>query len=215
MEGISRISALVRRVALAGLAACAGGAPAQTPTESKPTCVAILLHAKASSAQSLSALARKIQPACAGRAIELPWSAKRAGEALRGDALQEIAAQAKSLRREGYRRIVVLGHGLGANAAIAYAAKGDVDAVIALGGDGAAAPAPFAALPALTPQLPQHVPVLWLVGSNDPLRERGEDFAFAKAPPHPASRFQLLKSDIGQAPDAAAGPIQEWIKSLD
>ncbi|MDF2467485.1 MAG: hypothetical protein K0Q43_5720 [Ramlibacter sp.] len=71
------------------------------------------------------------------------------------------------------------------------------------------------ALPALSPKIAQHVPVLWLVGGNDPLRERGEDFAFAKAPPHPASKFRLLKSDIGNAPDAAAGPILEWIKTLD
>jgi dienelactone hydrolase len=194
---------------LAGWAATARG-----QGESK-TCAVILLHAKASGPQSLSALARKIQPVCTGQAIEMPWSPRRAADKAGGDALREIAAQAKALRYQGYKRIVVLGHGLGANAAIAYAAKGDLDAVVALGGDGAAAPASFAALPALTPQIAQHVPVLWLVGSNDPLRERGEDFAFAKAPPHPASKFQLVKSDIGQAPDAAAGPIQEWLKSLD
>ena len=208
------IATLGRRVALAWLAACACVAPAQAQTDSK-SCAVILLHAKSSSPQSLSALARKIQPACAGRAIELPWSTRRAADAQGSGALLEIAALAKSLRREGFKRIVVLGHGLGANAAIAYAAKGDLDALVALGGDGAAAPASFAALPALTPQIAQHVPVLWLVGSNDPLRERGEDFAFVKAPPHPASRFQLIKQDIGQAPDAAAGPIQEWIKALD
>lgn len=210
---MERIPALARRAAIACLAAGACAA-ALAQAESKP-CAAILLHARSSSPQSLAALARKIQPACAGRALEMPWSSKRGADKQGAEALQEIAAQAKSLRREGYKRIVVLGQGLGANAAIAYAARGDVDAVVALGGDGAAAPASFTALPTLTPQIAQHVPVLWLVGANDPLREGGEDFAFAKAPPHPASKFQLLKSDLGQAPDAAAGPIQEWIKALD
>ncbi|RYY63562.1 MAG: hypothetical protein EOO24_57450 [Comamonadaceae bacterium] len=207
------ILALVRRAAIACLAASACAA-AQAQVESK-SCAAILLHARSSGPQSLAALARKIQSACAGRAIEMPWSSRRGADKQGAEALQEIAALAKTLRREGYKRIVVLGQGLGANAAFAYAAKGDADAVVALGGDGAAAPASFAALPALTPQIAQHVPVLWLVGANDPLRERGEDFAFARAPPHPASKFQLLKPDIGQAPEAAAGPIQEWLKALD
>lgn len=210
---MERIPALLRRVAIACLAASAC-AVAQAQADSK-SCAAILLHAKSSSTQSLAALARKIQPTCVGRALEMPWSSRRAADKPGGDALQEIAAQVKTLRREGYKRVVVLGHGLGANAALAYGARGDVDAVVALGGDGTAAPAPFAALPALTPQIAQHVAVLWLVGTNDPLRERGEDFAFAKAPPHPASKFHLLKSDIGHSPDAAAGPIQEWLKALD
>lgn len=207
------IPAFLRRAAVACLAA---GACAAALAQAEPkSCVAILLHAKSSSPQSLAGLARRIQLACTGRALEMPWSSRRAADKQASDALGEIAAQAKSLRREGYKRIVVLGQGLGANAALAYAAKGDLDALVALGGDGAAAPASFAALPALTPQIAPHVPVLWLVGANDPLRERGEDYAFAKAPPHPASKFQLLKADLGQSPEAAASSIQEWIKSMD
>lgn len=203
---------LTRRSFVAAFAAWTATARGQDEGKG---CAMILLHAKASGPQSLAALARKVQPACPGRALEMPWSSRRTADKAGGDALREIAAQAKALRYQGYKRIVVLGQGLGANAALAYAAKGDVDAVVALGGDGAAAPAPFAALPALMPQIAQHVPVLWLVGSNDPLRERGEDYAFAKAPPHPASKFQLLKSDIGQAPEAAVAPVLEWIKALD
>ena len=169
---------LTRRSFVAALAAWTATARGQDEGKG---CAVILLHAKASGPQSLAGLARKIQPACAGRAVEMPWSSKRAADKQGGDALREIAAQAKSLRYQGYKRIVVLGQGLGANAAIAYAAKGDVDAVVALGGDGAAAPAAFAALPALAPQIAQHVPVLWLVGSNDPLAERGEGFALDRA----------------------------------
>ena len=203
---------LTRRSFVAVLATWTATAWGQNDGKS---CAAILLHAKSSGPQSLAGLARRIQPACTGRAIEMPWSSRRGADKQGGDALQEIAAQAKALRLQGYKRIVVLGHGLGANAALAYAAKGDLDAVVALGGEGAAAPASFAALPELTPQIAQHVPVLWLVGANDPLRERGEDFAFLKAPPHPANKFQVLKSDLGQSPDAAAAPIQEWLKALD
>lgn len=203
---------LTRRSFVAAFAAWAATAWGQGEGKG---CAMILLHAKASGPQSLAALARKIQPACAARAIEMPWSSRRAADKQGNEALREIAAQVKALRQQGYKRVVVLGQGVGANAALAYAARGDADAVVALGGDGAPAPASFAALPALTPKIAQHVPMLWLVGGNDPLRDRGEDFAFAKAPPHPASKFQLLKSDIGNAPEAAAGPILEWIKTLD
>jgi nucleotide-binding universal stress UspA family protein len=129
---------LTRRSFVAALAAWTSAARAQAESKS---CAVILLHARSSSPQSLSALAKKMQPACAARAIEMPWSSRRAADKQGNEALQEIAAQAKALRQQGYKRVVVLGQGLGANAALAYAARGDADAVVALGGDGAPAPA--------------------------------------------------------------------------
>ena len=53
--------------------------------------------------------------------------------------------------------------------------------------------------------LKQHVPLLWIVGTADPLFARGEDFAFAKAPPHPASRYVSVKGDAAAVPEAGCG----------
>lgn len=205
-------SDLVRRALLLGALAFAASAFAQADGKA---CVAVLLHGKGGSAQSLATLAKRLQPACGARSPEMPWSARRAQDGDGAAALAEIAAQVKTLRQQGVKQVVLVGQGLGANAAIAYAGnRGDADAIVALGGDTADNAGGLAALPALTPKLPQYMPLLWLVGSNDPLRERGEGFAFAKAPPHPSSRFQLLKSDVGRTPEAAGGTVLEWIKQL-
>jgi pimeloyl-ACP methyl ester carboxylesterase len=66
-------------------------------------------------------------------APELPWSTRRMYGATWEQAMAEIDAAAVSLRRKGAKRLVVIGHSLGANAAIAYAARSrSVDAVVAL-----------------------------------------------------------------------------------
>lgn len=66
-------------------------------------------------------------------APSMPWSKQRAYDADYSSALAEIEAAANSLREKGAKKIIVGGHSLGANAAIAYAASGrDVDGVIAI-----------------------------------------------------------------------------------
>jgi pimeloyl-ACP methyl ester carboxylesterase len=66
-------------------------------------------------------------------APELPWSTRRIYGATWEQAMVEIDTAATALRRKGARRLVVIGHSLGANAAIAYAARrASVDAVVAL-----------------------------------------------------------------------------------
>ena len=102
------------------------------------------------------------------------------------------------------------GHGLGANAAIAFAGvSGDADGVVALGGDSSTNLQGPGTLPELAPRIRQHIPLLWIVGGADPLRARGEGYAFAKAPPHPSSRYLQVKADTLAAPDAAAGAVLE------
>lgn len=193
-------------LALAGAAV----APSWAQTDAK-TCAVLLLHGQGASAQAMAGLARKLQPQCLARAPEMPWSAKRKEP---GDALQEIARQVKELRLLGHKRILLAGLGLGGNAALAYAGQvGDIEGVAALSpqeSGGALGPLPDAA-----EHVRQHVPVLWLVGAGDPLLGKGEAFAFAKAPPHPASRYVTLKSDLAAVTDAAAKPLLEWVKTLD
>lgn len=173
-------------------------------------CAALLLHAQGAAPATLAPLAKKLQPVCAARTPDMPWSAKRAGE---GNAMQEIGRHVKELRQQGYKRVVLVGHGLGANAAIAYAGQGgDVEAVAALGGDAAAAE--WGALPVLAPKIRQHIALLWVIGQGDPLYKLGEDYAFAKAPPHPAARYLAVKADAAGTPEAAARPLLQWLKEL-
>ncbi|MGP8049908.1 MAG: esterase/lipase family protein [Desulfobaccales bacterium] len=63
----------------------------------------------------------------------MPWSFNRYLDASFETALDEIAAAITQLKQKGATKIVVAGHSMGANAALAYAAnRGGVDGVIML-----------------------------------------------------------------------------------
>jgi dienelactone hydrolase len=57
--------------------------------------------------------------------IEMPWSKARMYDVDYGAAMKEIDAAVAKLKADGAKRIVVLGHSLGANAALGYAATRD------------------------------------------------------------------------------------------
>jgi pimeloyl-ACP methyl ester carboxylesterase len=64
---------------------------------------------------------------------EMPWSFTRIYSATYQDALNEIDRAVAGLRQQGAAEIVVIGHSLGANAAIGYAAShGPLAAVVAI-----------------------------------------------------------------------------------
>jgi pimeloyl-ACP methyl ester carboxylesterase len=64
---------------------------------------------------------------------EMPWSFHRRYAATYDEAMAEIDAVVAALKAKGATRIVVIGHSLGANAAIGYAARHpDLAAVVAL-----------------------------------------------------------------------------------
>jgi pimeloyl-ACP methyl ester carboxylesterase len=64
---------------------------------------------------------------------EMPWSITRMYGATYEEAMQEIDAAVAGLKGKGATRIVIIGHSLGANAAIGYAARRhDIAAVVAL-----------------------------------------------------------------------------------
>lgn len=66
-------------------------------------------------------------------APEMPWSARRIYDATYDQAMTEIDAAVERLRNAGAAKIVVMGHSLGANAAIGYAARRkDLHGVVAL-----------------------------------------------------------------------------------
>jgi pimeloyl-ACP methyl ester carboxylesterase len=64
---------------------------------------------------------------------EMPWSMRRKYGATYEQAMAEVDTAVAGLKAQGARKIVVIGHSLGANAAIGYAARHpDLAAVIAL-----------------------------------------------------------------------------------
>jgi len=66
-------------------------------------------------------------------APEMPWSARRIYDATYDQAMIEIDMAVERLKKAGAQRIVVIGHSLGANAAIGYGARRKgLDGVVAL-----------------------------------------------------------------------------------
>lgn len=86
----------------------------------------VFLHAKGSSpdAGTITPLIKAMkQEGMEVIAPELPWSDSREYDASYEDALREINKQVEALKAKGITNIIIAGHSLGANAAIAYAAN--------------------------------------------------------------------------------------------
>ncbi len=76
-------------------------------------------------------------------------------------------------------------------------------------------PEGMAVMPRSAARIPRPIPFLWVVGSHDPMAARGEAYAFAKAPSHPASRYLEVNSNHFNTPTDAAAQIIDWIGSLN
>ena len=198
---------------------------------------------------------------------EMPWSFKRKYGATYEQAMAEIDAVAAGLKAQGVTRIVVMGHSLGANAAIGYAARHpDLLAVVALApahlpeaeglrshtqeaiaeakqlvaaGQGdvphrfpdmaqgipltaTATPLVYLSMfdpdgPAVIPKNAEAmapVPLLWVVGTLDPIARRGPDYAFKFGAKNPKSRYIEVFAGHLTTPLAARSQVVEWINSL-
>ena len=198
---------------------------------------------------------------------EMPWSFKRKYGATYEQAMAEIDAAAAGLKAKGATRIVVIGHSLGANAAIGYAARHpDLAAVVALApghlpeaeglrshtqeaiaeakqlvaaGQGdvprrfpdmaqgipltaTATPLVYLSMfdpdgPAVIPKNAEAmgpVPLLWVVGTLDPIARRGPDYAFKFGAKNPKSRYIEVFAGHLTTPLAARTQVVEWINSL-
>jgi pimeloyl-ACP methyl ester carboxylesterase len=197
---------------------------------------------------------------------EMPWSFTRMYGATWDEAMSEIDAAVVGLRARGATRIVVIGHSLGANAAIGYAARRQgiaavvalspghlpetnemrsrtADAVVwarALVASGEtqqrfwpdqiqemptfarASPAVYLSMfdpdgPAVIPRNAaalHGVPLLWVVGVFDPIHARGRDYAFARAPKNPRSRYIEVSAGHLAASWMARSQVVAWLKSL-
>ena len=232
-------------------------------------CALVLMHGKWGSPASLSGFARDIDPVCTVKLPEMPWSGRRLYDEPYPVALQEIDAQIKALRAQGFKRILVGGQSFGANAALAYMASiGDADGVIALApghapnltykmGIGKAEvdkarelvtagkgdtrlsmddlnqgtrriismsattllsyfdPEGLGNIPGTTTHFKKPVPVLWVVGTADPLLKYGEGYGYANLPAHAKSKYWVVQAGHGNTPDLATKGTLEWLKELD
>ncbi len=262
------VALLVR--ALAALAVMAGlqvAAPAQTANLQGVGVV--YLHGKGGWAGALDGgiLSALADEGALVATPEMPWSIKRKYGATYEQAMGEIDAAAAGLRAKGAARIVVIGHSLGANAAIGYAARHpDLAAVVALApghlpeaeglrshtreaiaqakqliaaGQGdvpqrfpdlaqgiplmtTATPTVYLSMfdpdgPAVIPKNAEAmgpVPLLWIVGTLDPIARRGPDYAFKLGAKNPKSRYIEVFAGHLTTPLLARGQVVEWINSL-
>lgn len=96
-------------------------------------CALVVMHGKWGNSRDIGFFGRKLEPTCDHKSIELPWSRNRNYDQPYPVALAEIKTQVAEFRAQGYKRVLLVGHSFGANAALAYMAEiGDVDGIIAL-----------------------------------------------------------------------------------
>ncbi len=197
---------------------------------------------------------------------EMPWSRKRGFDASYQQSLVEIGLSVGELRARGATQVALVGHGLGANAALGYAAtRPGVFAIVALApshdpernrdvfmadlrkahemvmsGRGTersafmdmrhgkdydlsttaeiylsySDPDGPAVMPRTVEGIKPPVPLLWVVGTNDPLSRLGRSYAFSKAPEDPKSRYEEILADHGSVPAESARLVAEWLKEL-
>ena len=235
--------------------------------QEQKACALVLMHGKWHNPRDFGFFGKKIEPTCDYKSIEMPWSGRRNYDQPYAVALVEIKAQVDEFRKEGYKRVILVGHSFGANAALAYMAEvGDADGVISL----AAGHRPYwmyqngigsesvdkarglvasgkgeetlsmtdfnqgkrrnvsmsatVLLSYFDPQGLGHmqetisrfkkaVPVLWIVGTQDPLYPFGTLW-IDKAPKHPANKYVVVQADHVSTPDASVAEVLAWIKSL-
>ena len=70
-------------------------------------------------------------------------------------------------------------------------------------------------MPKTSANFKKAVPVLWVVGNQDPLYPAGEAYAFAKLPAHAKSRYLVVDAGHGNTPEVAATAVVEWLKGLE
>jgi len=101
--------------------------------QEQKSCALILMHGKWHNPRDFGLFGGKLEQTCPYKSIEMPWSKRRNYDEPYAVALAEIKTQVEAFRTEGYKRVILVGHSFGANAALAYMAEvGDADAVISL-----------------------------------------------------------------------------------
>jgi pimeloyl-ACP methyl ester carboxylesterase len=69
-------------------------------------------------------------------------------------------------------------------------------------------------MPKTASEFKKPVPFLWVIGTGDPLFRAGEAFIYAKAPPHPLSRYLVVEAGHANTPDVAVDQVVDWLKQV-
>jgi pimeloyl-ACP methyl ester carboxylesterase len=69
-------------------------------------------------------------------------------------------------------------------------------------------------MPRTASEFKKPVPLLWVIGTGDPLYRLGESFVYAKVPPHPLSRYLVVEAGHANTPDVAVAQVVEWLKQV-
>lgn len=75
-------------------------------------------------------------------------------------------------------------------------------------------PVGLMAMPRNAAQLKPETAFLWVVGKQDGIAQRGESYAYGRAPANPKSAYKLVEGGHGDAGANAAYQISFWLKNL-
>lgn len=69
-------------------------------------------------------------------------------------------------------------------------------------------------IPTSMSRISHPVPLLWLIGTNDPLYASGPAYAYDRAPQHHLSRYVVVSADHAGTPSAGREQIIDWLKTI-
>lgn len=69
-------------------------------------------------------------------------------------------------------------------------------------------------MPSQMAKIPRPLPILWLIGTSDPLYPAGSGYAFDMAPPHPLSRYEVVSANHVNTPAAGIDVVMSWLKAI-
>lgn len=198
-------------------------------------------------------------------AKDMPWSKDRYIDKTYEASLEEVKSDIETLKAKGVQRVVVIGHSMGANVALAYASLYPIDALVLLApghnpdrmtayfqpsvslakkmmdehkGDETAsfsdlnggkqfmremhanvyysffAPDGLAAMEVRAKKLSSTLPVLYVVGDQDPLTQKNGTDIFDALPKMPQSRYIRVNADHMGTVNASEKEVDSWLKAL-
>jgi pimeloyl-ACP methyl ester carboxylesterase len=71
-----------------------------------------------------------------------------------------------------------------------------------------------AVIPSNIQKWKKNIPLIWIVGKKDPMYERGDFYAYKKAPVNPANQYVVVDADHMGTPDVVEDQVVEWIQKV-
>ena len=69
-------------------------------------------------------------------------------------------------------------------------------------------------MPTSMAKIAKPIPLLWLIGTNDPLYPAGQAFAYNRAPAHPLSGYVVVAADHANTPSVGREEVIKWLKLI-